>query len=181
MSTTTPAAAGGSPATTTVTPATIRAERPEDADWIEPLHDVCFGPGRYARTAFRVRERIEPDPSLAYCAEMDGVPIASVKMTPIALNGIKGHLLGPLATDPVYRNKGAGKALVKHVTAEAMARGSAFVMLIGDPPYYSPLGYVPTVRGSVCFPGPVDPDRILVHCPAELIESLSGDVGPWRD
>ena len=35
---------------------TIRAETPDDDAAIERLHERTFGPGRYARTAFRIRE-----------------------------------------------------------------------------------------------------------------------------
>ena len=34
----------------------IRPERPEDAPAIERLHARAFGPGRFARTAYRLRE-----------------------------------------------------------------------------------------------------------------------------
>ena len=35
---------------------TIRAEHPSDHAAIERLHERAFGPGRFARTAFRLRE-----------------------------------------------------------------------------------------------------------------------------
>ena len=38
-------------------PLLIAAERPEDAAAIERLHERTFGPGRFARTAFRIREQ----------------------------------------------------------------------------------------------------------------------------
>ncbi|HYY83155.1 MAG TPA: N-acetyltransferase, partial [Beijerinckiaceae bacterium] len=34
----------------------LRPELPSDADAIERLHERAFGPGRFARTAFRIRE-----------------------------------------------------------------------------------------------------------------------------
>ena len=35
---------------------TIRHETPDDALAIERLHERTFGPGRFARSAFRIRE-----------------------------------------------------------------------------------------------------------------------------
>jgi len=35
----------------------IRLSTPADAALIEQLHDEVFGPGRFARTAYRVREQ----------------------------------------------------------------------------------------------------------------------------
>ncbi|MEX0628317.1 MAG: N-acetyltransferase [Cucumibacter sp.] len=157
---------------------TVRRANGADRDWIEALHRLSFGPGRYARAAFRVRERIDPDPALSFLADFQGKPVASVMMTPIAVGGALGYLLGPLATDPAHRNKGAGRLLVGHATEAADADPtSQFVLLVGDEPYYGPLGFKPTVGGAVGFPGPVDPARILVHCDAALIARLKGSVG----
>ncbi len=159
-----------------------RAETREDADWIAHLHELAFGPGRFARAAFRVRERFDIDPDLSMVAEIDGKPVSSVWMTPISLKGENGYLLGPLATDPAYRSKGAGKLLVRLVTERALARNNGdFVLLVGDPPYYMPLGFDPTTPGAIIFPGPVDPTRILAHCrDRDHALKLSGTLAPFR-
>ena len=39
-------------------PLTILHETPADAVPIERLHERTFGPGRFARTAFRIREKV---------------------------------------------------------------------------------------------------------------------------
>lgn len=142
----------------------VRAETEDDAAWIEAMHAVAFGPGRFARAAFRVRERFDTDPALNAVAEVDGERAASVRMTPISVGGHDGYMLGPLVTDPAYRNKGAGRALVRHVCEKALAgEGVAFVLLVGDAPYYGPLGFAPTTPYAITLPGPVDPNRVLVY------------------
>ena len=170
-------------ADTIPTPATlsIRSEAPDDDAWIEALHEVSFGPGRFARAAYRVRERIAVDPSLSYVAEIEGIRAASVRMTPISIGELNGYMLGPLMTDPEFRKQGAGRALVRHVCDLALEReGIAFVVLVGDHAYYGPLGFVCTQSGAIRFPAPVDPERILVHSRApEMAGSLAGDVAPW--
>lgn len=159
----------------------IRLETPDDDAWIEALHEVSFGPGRFARAAYRVRERIAVDDSLSTIAEIDGERAASVRMTPISVGGLNGYMLGPLMTDPQFRKQGAGRALVKHVCDLALARpGIAFVLLVGDFAYYGPLGFERTVPSAIRFPAPVDPARILVMAAdASLAETLTGDVAPW--
>jgi predicted N-acetyltransferase YhbS len=143
---------------------TFRIATPDDDRFVEDLQALAFGPGRYARTAFRVRERFPIDRSLSLISEIDGQPVASVWMTPISVGGIDGYLLGPLATDPAYRGRGAGKLLVREVSKMALARGEgSFVLLVGDEPYYGPLGFAPTTPGAIQFPGPVDPKRVLLH------------------
>lgn len=157
----------------------VRRETCADLGWIEKLHATAFGPGRFARSAFRVREAFKRDKTLSLVAEFVGKPVGSVWMTPISLSGENGYLLGPLATDPAFRNKGAGRLLVSEASKLALAREQGnFVLLVGDAPYYQPLGYVPAIAGGVVFPGPVDPERILVHCRIpEHANVLKGKIG----
>lgn len=157
----------------------VRPATPADEAFVEDLHAIAFGPGRFARTAFRVRERFPIDPSLSLIAEVDGQPCGAVWMTPISVGGIDGYMLGPLATHPDFRKRGAGKLLAREVTRLALERGEGeYVMLVGDRDYYCPLGWVPTVPGAVAFPGPVDPTRVLVY---SLDPSLAARLaGPIR-
>jgi predicted N-acetyltransferase YhbS len=160
----------------------VRFATPADDEFVEGLQAIAFGPGRFARTAFRVRERFPIDKSLSLIAEIGGVPVSSVWMTPISVNGVNGYLLGPLATDPKYRGQGAGKLLVREVCRMALERGEgSFVLLVGDEPYYGPLGFAKTTHGAIQFPGPVDPARVLMHTPDPTLPlSLSGPIAAFR-
>ena len=142
----------------------VRFATPADDQFVEDLQAMAFGPGRFARTAFRVRERFPIDESLSLIAEVNGMPCGSVWMTPVSIGGIDGYMLGPLATHPDFRKRGAGKLLAREVTRIALDRGPGeFVLLVGDRDYYCPLGWVPMELGAVQFPGPVDPTRVLVY------------------
>ena len=143
---------------------TVRFATAADDQFVEDLQALAFGPGRFARTAFRVRERFPIDPTLSLIAEVNGTPCGSVWMTPVSVGGIDGYMLGPLATHPDFRKRGAGKLLAKEVARIALERGAgSFVLLVGDRDSYCPLGWVPTELGAVEFPGPVDPTRVLVY------------------
>jgi predicted N-acetyltransferase YhbS len=49
------------------------------------------------------------------------------------------------------------------IAVEAAANAdAAAVLLVGDQPYYGPLGFSKMPRGQVSLPRPVDLDRILV-------------------
>jgi predicted N-acetyltransferase YhbS len=161
---------------------TVRPATPADDGFIEDLQAIAFGPGRFARTAFRIRERFPIDRSLSLVAEVDGVACGSVWMTPISIGGVNGWMLGPLATHPDFRKLGAGKLLAREVTRRAMARGDGqFVMLVGDRDYYCPLGWEPTTPGNIEFPGPVDPLRVLAFShDKSLAGSLLGPIAAWR-
>jgi predicted N-acetyltransferase YhbS len=147
-----------------------RPECPADGPTIEALHRAAFGPGAYARAAFRVREEAPHDPALSFVTELDGVMIASVRLTPIDVGGAEGLLLGPLVVDPPYKNRGYGKALLALSVEAARTKGETFVLLVGDEPYYGPFGFRRVPPGKVTMPGPVDPARLLV---AELVEGAA--------
>jgi predicted N-acetyltransferase YhbS len=156
-----------------------RPEQPSDAAAIEALQHAAFGPGAYARAAFRVREQAPHDPKLSFLTELDGALIGSVRMTPIEVGNTETHgmLLGPLVVEPAHKGQGYGKALMRLVMEEARKAGCPFVILVGDKPYYWPFGFRPLPPGKVQMPGPVDPARFLV---AELqpgaANGLSGMV-----
>ena len=159
-----------------------RLATPEDDVFVEALQALAFGPGRFARTAFRIRERFPIDKSLSLIGEIGGKPVSSVWMTPISIGGVNGYLLGPLATDPEYRGLGAGKLLVREACRLALARKDGeFVLLVGDEPYYGPLGFARTTLGAIEFPGPVDPARVLLHAPdPTLATRLAGPIAAFR-
>ena len=50
------------------TPFSLETERSEDAAAIEMLHETAFGPGRYARAAFRLREGVDAVDGLSFAA-----------------------------------------------------------------------------------------------------------------
>lgn len=161
-----------------------RLEQPSDAASIAALQQLSFGPGAYARAAFRVREQAPHDPALSFVTERDGALIASVRLTPIRVGDDRGLLLGPLVVDPCCKNMGYGKALMRLAMEEARRAGCPFVVLVGDEPYYRPFGFRVLPPKRVLMPGPVDPARLLV---AELqpgaAEGLKGTVTgvPPRD
>lgn len=136
-------------------------------DAIEAIHADAFGPGRFARAAFRIREGGPHEPGLSYVAThaIDGDIAGSVRQTRIAV-GESGEalLLGPLAVRPAYKNLGVGRRLMTMAVDGAREAGHKAIILVGDAPYYGPFGFKPMKPGQVTFPGPVDPRRVLM-CP----------------
>ncbi len=147
---------------------------------IELINEEAFGPGRHVRAAARIREQGPHDRALSFVCTDDGETIASVRMTPVIAGGVKGHLLGPLAVRPSHKNRGIGRELVRIAVEAGRRRGSEAVILIGDPPYYQPLGFEPVAFKALSFPGPVDPTRVLVvPIAADAHERLKGAIA-WR-
>lgn len=129
---------------------------------IEAIHADAFGPGRFARAAFRIREGGPHDRSLSRVAVLEGKVIASVRMTSVRIGKTPALLLGPLAVRPEHMNKGIGRGLMREALNLAHAQGHRLVLLVGDEPYYGPFGFRPAPQGSITFPAPVDPKRILL-------------------
>ena len=150
-----------------------RLERPSDAAAVDALQHAAFGPGAYARAAFRVREQAPHVPTLSFLTEINGELVGSVRMTPIRVGGATGLLLGPLVVEPAHKGQGYGKALMRHVMDEARKAGWPFVILVGDQPYYWPFGFRPLPPKRVAMPGPVDPARLLV---AELVPGAAAGL-----
>src|SRR3569832_208689 len=138
---------------------TIRAEIPEDDAAIERLHERTFGPGRYARTAFRIRE-------------------GRAHLLPVSFTA---HI-GPLTVEPPLRSHGIGRKLLERALADSKKQGHKLVFLVGDEPYYGRVGFKRVPKRQVTMPGPVDPGRLLV---AELepnaFAGVAGTVLPdWE-
>jgi len=140
------------------------------------LSAEAFGPGRFARTAYRVRESVPPVCALRLAGWLDGRLVGGIHFTAIKIGDAAGGLLlGPLVVDPAVKGKGYGQALVGEGLERAKEQGFRLVLLVGDMSYYGRFGFAPVAPGTVTLPGPVDPARLLA---VELASgALEGTVG----
>ncbi|MDJ0512683.1 MAG: N-acetyltransferase [Methyloceanibacter sp.] len=146
---------------------------------LNALSAAAFGPGRFARSAYRVREGIDPVAKLSLTAWHDGRVAGGVRFTAVRVGDRDGGLLlGPLVVDPALVGQGCGKALLEEGLSRCRDAGFGFVLLVGDVPYYSRFGFKPSAHGAITLPGPVDPGRLLC---VELCEgALEGAAGQVR-
>jgi predicted N-acetyltransferase YhbS len=140
---------------------TIRPERPEDAPLVDALNEKAFGPGRFAKSAYRLRDGVDQIAGLSFVAVKEGRLCGSVRFWPIAIGEEAALMLGPLAVEADLRGKGVGIALMERSIATAREAGHTAIVLIGDEPYYARVGFSKLPPGRVTFPGPVDQSRIL--------------------
>lgn len=160
----------------------IRLERPQDAARVAALNADSFGPGRFAKSAYRLREGVAPVTDLSFVAmeEMpDGQEVlrGSVRFWPIRVGGHEELLLGPLAVEGDQRGRGIGIALMQAGIAAAQTGPWRAILLVGDEPYYTKVGFSRLPPGRVKFPGPVDQNRILgLSLKAGELLTLSGQV-----
>ena len=158
-------------------PWAVRPERPEDGPLIAALTAASFGPGRFAKSAWRLREGVAPEAGLGFVAVEDGILRGSVRFWPVMVGTDRALLLGPLAVQSDQRGRGIGIDLMKRGLEAAKAAGWAAVILVGDAPYYGRVGFAPLTPGRLAFPGPVDPARLLGIALADgALETLEGPV-----
>lgn len=153
-------------------PLRIEAEHPSDAQSVEALVLAAFGPGRFAKTAERLRERATL--AAGFVAREGGRVIGSVRLWNVRVGDTLAFFLGPIAVDTSSRSAGLGADLVEACIAHAKANGAAGLLLVGDPPYFGRFGFV--AASDVRLPGPVDPRRLL-WLPLG-VESVSGLTVP---
>ncbi|WP_413864323.1 GNAT family N-acetyltransferase [Albidovulum sp.] len=157
---------------------TLRPERPDDGPAIEALLDTAFGPGRFAKTAYRLREGVAPVDGLSFVAEEDGALIGSIRYWPVSIGGRPALMLGPIAVLSSQRGRGIAVGLMQTTLEAAAKAGHRAVVLVGDEPYYARVGFSRVPMGRMTMPGPVDYRRLLWR---ELgpggLEALQGLIG----
>lgn len=142
----------------------IKPESPDDYDGVEALAEQAFGPGRFARSAFRLREGVMHEPDLSFTLHRSGRLVGSVKLTKILIGEDEALLLGPLVVAPECKSEGVGAALMREAVSAATKAGHEAILLVGDFDYYKKFGFEQVSRGQIKMPGPADPARILL-CP----------------
>ena len=152
---------------------TVHAIEPGDLPDVLALHARAFGPGRFARTAYRVREGTRPISRFCLLSKVGGELVAAIRFTEVSVGGKTGVLLlGPLAVEARYAGLGYGKRLIAEGLENARKAGISLVLLVGDEPYYGRFGFKRLPPGRIRLPGPADPARMLV---AELREGALAD------
>jgi len=155
----------------------IRTESSADAQAVEALNRAAFGPGRFAKSAYRLREGVTPIAALSFVAMENGVLRGSVRFWPVRIGGHETLLLGPLAVESAQRGRGIGIALMQAGIAAAQKGPWHAILLVGDEPYYTRVGFARLPPGRVKFPGPVNQNRILgLSLMAGGLLNLSGQI-----
>lgn len=155
-----------------------RTARPDDLPAIAALHAKTLGPGRFARSAYRVREGTPGVSKFCRVGTQAGRIVAALRMTAVTIGGRSGALLlGPLAVDPDFAGQGYGRQLISETLDAARKAGLALVLLVGDEPYYGRFGFKPVPPGRITLPGPVNPRRLLaVELESGALSRLAGTV-----
>lgn len=143
---------------------------------MQNLFEKHLGPGRFARTAYRVREQ-------ATAKKLEGINVfdkdklvGTVSITPLLIaKDTLAYLLGPLLIDKSHRSKGLGQELIKDAIELAKNNKAKAILLVGDIAYYKKAGFKQIPMSQITLPGPVDPQRLLIFEISEgALETLKG-------
>jgi predicted N-acetyltransferase YhbS len=156
---------------------TYAPEEPVHDAAIEDINKEAFGPGRFARAAYRIREGGPHDRTLSFVALNGEHVVGSVRLTPIRIGATSALLLGPLAVRPAWKNQGIGAELMRASMEAARVAGHHLVILVGDEPYYAPFGFRQISGHQIEMPAPVDPTRFLsCELTPRALEDVQGRV-----
>lgn len=150
--------------TSTIPAYSISLDAPEHSDAVEALYDEVFGPGRFAKTAERLREgnTAIADASLV-AVDSEGLT-GVVRVWPVTV-GEKGKaaFLGPIAVAERRRGNGVAFKLMERAIGVCREQGYSAVILVGDEEYYDRFGFKQAGKDRFVLPGPVDQHRVLIR------------------
>ncbi len=149
----------------------IRREQPSDYEALCHLVREAFATAHYSdgtEVAWldEVRESERYLPELSFVAEDDGCLIGHLltgKCTYETIDGPRiGVVIAPLCIHPDKQGKGLGGKLVRHMLAEAAARGYQVAFLEGFLAYYERLGFQPASDYGLCAYDPTPGGNALL-------------------
>jgi predicted N-acetyltransferase YhbS len=158
--------------------ATIRSETAADARAVDALVARAFGPGRHAKSAYRLREGVEPVHALSHVLEIDGVVAGTVRYWPVGIGGVAALMLGPIAVREDLQGQGYALQLMQTSLGLARSLGHRIVVLVGDEAYYGRAGFARIQPyGRITLPGPVDLSRVLgLELVAGALDGVTGEL-----
>jgi putative acetyltransferase len=122
---------------------TIRSEQPQDVLQIREVNRRAFGREQEASVVEKLRENCNEILSLV--ALVADEIVGHILFSPAVIEGEKrsvaGSGLAPLAVLPEYQRQGIGSDLVKTGTAQIREGGCPYIIIVGDPEYYSRFGF----------------------------------------
>ncbi|UXY11517.1 N-acetyltransferase [Kosakonia sp. ML.JS2a] len=154
----------------------IRVEIPIDAPGIDALLRRSFGSEGEARLVHDLRE--DGLITLGFVATDDeGQVIGYVAFSPVTVEGEELQWVGlaPLAVDEQYRGQGLARQLVYEGLDSLNEFGYAAAVTLGDPAFYSRLGFENAAQHGLHCRWPETEAAFLVHRLAD--DALNGVRG----
>ena len=125
----------------------IRPLQAADAAAVRQVHLTAFPTVAEADVVERLRGNGK---AVIELVALDGDNVVGhIVFSPIALEPLAGTVglgLGPLAVMPDHEKHGVGRRLIQNGLAACREWGAGFVVVLGDPPYYTRFGFEPAAN-----------------------------------
>lgn len=130
---------------------TIRPEISEDIEAITAVVTAAFGQSDEAELVTTLRA--EGLLKMSLVAEYDGRIVGHLAMSPVTVDGesVNGWGLAPMSVDPSYQRRGVGMVLATAAIKQCGEHGVGFVVVLGDPVYYSRFGFEPASQHGLRY------------------------------
>jgi predicted N-acetyltransferase YhbS len=153
----------------------IVLDAPEHSDAVEALYDEVFGPGRFAKTAERLREGNTAIGEASLVAVDSEGLTGVVRVWPVKVGTTdKVAFLGPIAVAERRRGNGVAFKLMERAIGVCREQGYSAVILVGDQDYYDRFGFKQAGTDRFILPGPVDQHRVLIRDLSPAAAKLKG-------
>lgn len=156
----------------------IRAEKEKDAAAVRTVVSCAFGRRDEADLVDALRMSCPDRVSLV--AEVNGKPVAHILFTPVVLDAaarcLEGMGLAPVAVLPEFQGRGIGSRLIKMGLEKLRNDGRSFVVVLGEPAYYSRFGFQAASHfGIACeFEGVPEDALMILAFDEQAVDGASG-------
>jgi len=142
----------------------IRREQPQDVTEIRRVIARAFGRDQEASIVEKLRK--DCNSILSLVAFTDGKVVGHILFSPVVIEGKHGKLVGtglaPLAVLPEYQKKGIGTQLIQMGISRIKEGGSPYIIVIGDPEYYTRFGFEAAGRSGISCEWKVPYDAFMI-------------------
>lgn len=121
----------------------IRQSLETEKEQLRKLHQETFGEEEgdsVSTLTIQLLEDRTAQPLLSLIAELNNQILGHVLFTKVSIEGDPaqgGYILAPLAVSQEYQRSGIGKKLIQTGLDKLKEQGAEFVLVLGDPAYYS--------------------------------------------
>lgn len=156
----------------------IREERGEDIPGIRKVHQLAFPTPGEARLVYLLRQARKI--LISYVAVEGDTIVGHVLYSPIIVGSLSetanGIGLAPVAVLPEYQGKGIGSQLIRESLQAALQDGYGFVVLLGNPGYYSRFGFRRALDYGLENEYGVDEEFMVLELSPGALEKTRGQV-----
>ena len=157
----------------------IAEEQEADIEDIHKVNVAAFKGGGEADVVDQLRESC--DEFISLVAKVNGKVVGHILFTPVRIIqiddwSVSGMGLAPLAVLPEYQGEGIGSSLCRQGLKRIEAAGHSFVVVLGDPRYYSRFGFGRASKHGIAssFEGVPDEAFMITIFDSNVMADVSG-------